>query len=79
MKIANETGREEMSGSETPEFDGECAFAMSLGKPGAVGSPNHALADGDKTYYFQNGVAKFLWKVLPNRVEKATSAWATPT
>lgn len=65
-----------MNTSKTPEFDGECAFAVSLGKRGAVGSPKHALADGDKTYYFQNGVAKFLWKVLPNRPEKAKAAWA---
>ena len=48
----------------TPEFGGECAFAVSLGKndPAQSGA-TQAVVDG-KTYYFQNPVAKVLFKVL---------------
>ncbi|MFT7648539.1 MAG: hypothetical protein ACI8Y4_003291 [Candidatus Poriferisodalaceae bacterium] len=53
-----------------PEYEGECAFAVSLGKRQVEGSPDHATVDGDKTYYFKNGVTRFLWKVLPNRAER---------
>jgi hypothetical protein len=60
----------------TAEFDGQCAFAVSVGKTDVDGSPSHRLEDGDKIYYFKNGAARFLWKVLPDRSAKATEAWA---
>ena len=65
-----------MNDSTTPEFDGECAFAVSLGKRQVAGSPKQALVEGNKTYYFKNGVARFLWKLLPDRAPKAAAAWA---
>ena len=65
-----------MSDSTTPEFDGECAFAVSLGKRGVIGSPNHQLEADGHLYQFKNGVARFLFKTLPNRSDKAASAWA---
>lgn len=58
-----------------PEFEGECALAVSLGKRGAMGSPNCRLVDGDKTYVFKNRVARALWRILPNREAKAAKAW----
>lgn len=63
MLLAPESERIKMS-ETTPEFGGECAFAVSLGKndPPQSGS-TQAVIDG-KTYYFQNPVAKFLFKTL---------------
>lgn len=58
------------------EYDGECAFALSTGKREVAGSPKHTIVDGDKTYQFSNGVARVLWKVLPNRAAKADEVWA---
>jgi hypothetical protein len=65
-----------VNSNSTPEFDGECAFALSTGKSGVPGSSKHSLVDGDKTYHFSNGVARLLWKVLPNRADKASAAWS---
>jgi len=59
-----------------PEYDGECAFAVSTGKRDVAGSASHSVVDGDRTYYFKNGVARFLWKVLPGRAAKADATWA---
>ncbi len=57
-------------------YDGECAFALSTGKRGVAGSPKHTIVDGETTYQFSNGVARLLWKVLPNRAAKADEVWA---
>ncbi len=66
-----------MTNSSPAEYNGECAFALSTGKRGVVGSPDHQIVDGNKTYYFKNGAARFLWKLLPNRAAKADTIWAT--
>lgn len=60
-----------------PEFGGECAFAVSTGKRNVPGSAKHQLTEDGKTYYFSNGVARLLWKILPNRAKKAGAVWAT--
>ena len=59
----------------TPEYGGDCAFALSTGKRDVTGSPKHQIVDGARTYHFSNGVARFLWKILPNRAAKADAAW----
>ena len=61
--------------SSSPEFEGQCAFALSTGKKGVPGKAGIALEEDGKTYLFSNPVAKFLWKVLPGRKEKAESTW----
>jgi len=61
------------------EFDGECAFAVSTGKRDVEGSPKHHLVQDGKTYLFKNGAARFLWKVLPGRAEKAEAVWSRPS
>jgi hypothetical protein len=61
-----------------PKYDGECAFALSTGKRGVIGAKKHAILDDGATYYFKNGAARFLWKVLPNRAAKADAVWAAP-
>ena len=55
-------------------YDGHCAFAVSTGKTAVKGGKDSAIIDG-KTYKFSNPIAKFLFKVLPNRVGKADAIW----
>jgi hypothetical protein len=61
--------------NETPEFNGECAFAVSLGKTDEPQSGKQQIQQDGRTFYFQNGVAKTLFKLL-NRADKADAAWA---
>jgi hypothetical protein len=56
------------------EFEGRCAFAVSTGKTNVMGGTDTATIKG-KTYAFSNPVAKFLFKILPNRIEKAEVNW----
>ena len=60
---------------QNAEFGGECAFALSTGKKGVHGKNNlYVIRDGKK-YLFSNPVAKFLFKILPGRREKAEQTW----
>ena len=65
-----------MSLNPEPEFDGECAFAVSTGKRNVLGSSKHTTVDTGRTYYFKIGVARLLRNVLPNRAAKADAVWA---
>ncbi|MEK6153095.1 hypothetical protein WIW50_07540 [Flavobacteriaceae bacterium 3-367] len=56
-------------------YDGRCAFAVSTGKTDVMGG-KHSLTLDNRTYLFSNGVAKFLFRILPNRVSKADGVWA---
>lgn len=56
------------------EYNGLCAFAVSLGKTDVSGG-NHQVTINGKTYLFSNPLAKMLFKVLPNRIEKANQTW----
>ena len=60
--------------TNAPEFNGNCAFAVSTGKNDVKGGKSFAVIDG-KTYAFSNPIAKMLFKLLPNRVEKANRVW----
>ena len=55
-------------------YDGHCAFAVSTGKTDVKGGKNSLTIDG-KTYLFSNPIAKFLFKLLPNRIGKADINW----
>ena len=57
------------------EYNGHCAFAVSTGKTDIAADKKHILSKNGKHYAFSNGIAKFLFKILPNRIEKADSAW----
>lgn len=61
--------------TSSPEFDGQCAFALSTGKLGVAGSPKHRVESNGRTYLFKNGATRLLWRVLPNRLDKATATW----
>ena len=55
-------------------YDGLCAFAVSTGKVDVKGG-KHTLTKDGKIYVFSNPVAKILFQLLPNRVEKANRVW----
>ncbi len=59
---------------ENLQYDGQCAFAVSTGKLGVKDCKHFETIDG-KNYAFSNGFAKFLFKLLPNRKEKADEVW----
>lgn len=61
---------------QSPEFDGQCAFALSTGKKGVAGKPTQYTIEDGRKYVFSNPVAKLLWRVLPGRKEKAEEAWS---
>ena len=66
-----------MADSQAPanvEYGGQCAFAMSLNKKDEPESGKHQMTVDGRTYYFKNGVAKFLHKTL-NRGAKADANW----
>lgn len=58
-----------------PEFGGECAFAVSLGKSGEPESGQHQLVRDGRMYYFRNAVARFLFKTF-GRSTKAHQAFS---
>ena len=64
----------ETNTDNTVEYDGHCAFAVSTGKLNVKGGNNEATIN-DKKYLFSNPIAKFLFKLLPNRIEKADHNW----
>lgn len=55
-------------------YNGHCAFAVSTGKLDVKGGEN-SVTINDKTYFFSNPIAKLLFKLLPNRIEKADQYW----
>jgi len=58
-----------------PQYDAQCAFAVSLGKE-AKGQDKYNRVQDGKLYLFSNPVAKFLWKLIPNRKEQADLKWS---
>lgn len=56
------------------EYDGHCAFAVSAGKTDVMGG-KRSLQINNKTYLFSNGIAKILFRLLPNRIQKADEIW----
>lgn len=60
--------------SDSIQYDGHCAFAVSTGKTDVKGGNHYSTING-KTYVFSNPVAKLLFKILPGRIEKAEAMW----
>ena len=66
-----------MGKDQVIEFDGKCAFALSLGKIDVLGGKSSLTLD-EKTYSFSNSVAKFLFRFLPGRdkrIQNAVNQW----
>lgn len=58
-----------------PQYGGECAFAVSLGKE-APGSPRHWRVVDGRLFLMSNPVAKLLFRLLPGRVDAADEQWS---
>lgn len=56
-----------------PKYDGNCAFAVRVGKLDVPGK-HEAVIDGT-LYRFSNLAAKWLFRVLPNSAERADANW----
>ena len=61
---------------QSPEFDGQCAFALSIGKKGVAGDPNVYVIQDGKKYLFLNRGAKFVWRVLPRSKSRSNATWS---
>jgi YHS domain-containing protein len=60
----------------TPEFDGKCAFAVSMGSAKAPdGKPAHSLVKNGHTYYFSAAVPKLLFRIIPGSEARARARW----
>lgn len=55
-------------------FEGQCAFALSLGKRDVKGG-NYLITKDGEQYSFSNPLAKLLFKIIPNSAEKAKLNW----
>lgn len=62
----------------SPEFGGQCAFAVSAGKKGVPGNEKYAVVRDGKKYLFSNPIAKLLWFIVPGSRKKADSNWSAP-
>ncbi|MBI3563053.1 MAG: hypothetical protein HY080_15190 [Gammaproteobacteria bacterium] len=60
---------------QSAEFNGHCAFAVSLGKKEMAGNESYYVIQDGKKYLFSNPIVKFLWRVIPGRKNKAESIW----
>ena len=75
MEGINYPKNKKMSDDNIIEYDGHCAFAMSTGKVDVKGGKSQ-LVIGEKTYSFYNPIAKFLFRILPNRIDIANKVWS---
>ena len=57
-----------------PAYNGQCAFATSLGKE-EVGNPTKWQVSDGRLFLNSNAVAHLLWRVLPGRRESADRHW----
>ena len=64
--------------NENLEFDGKCAFAMSVGgaKHAPDAKPRYTVTKNGKTYGFVGAVPKALFQLIPGSAERADAAWA---
>lgn len=68
-----------MENNRTIEYDGKCAFALSLGKNPPKTSEKYLLKKDGKTYSFLNPIAKLLFKLSSKSIEKADKHWNNQT
>lgn len=64
-----------MKPNTTIEYDGRCAFALSLGKTPPETSKKHLLTKDGRTYSFLNPIARFFFKLSSKSIEKADKNW----
>lgn len=61
------------------EFDGKCAFAVSVGGPSRApaANPRFTLAKDGKTYGFSGAVPRALFRIIPGSAVRAQRAWVS--
>lgn len=59
------------------EFDGRCAFALSLGpaEKAPLGNPDCTLDVDGRTLVFVGAVPRFLFRLIPGSAERAKRHW----
>lgn len=64
--------------TQTPEFDGKCAFAVSVGavKSAPDHKPRWTTTRNGKTYGFLGPVPKLLFLAIPGSAARAHARWA---
>ncbi|MEE2524093.1 hypothetical protein V1639_15225 [Pseudarthrobacter sp. J75] len=62
----------------TLEFDGKCAFALSVGavEKAPTSNPKYTVVRNGKTYGFLGALARVLFLVIPGSERRAQAAWA---
>ncbi|MER6126510.1 hypothetical protein ABT173_28625 [Streptomyces sp. NPDC001795] len=68
-----------MTDQSAAEFDGKCAFALSVGpaEKAPLGNPKHVLVKDGKTYVFAGAVPKWLFQIIPGSAARAHKHWAS--
>lgn len=61
-----------------PAYEGQCAFATSLGKTEAGDPRRWAIKEG-RLFLNSNAVAHQLWKLIPGRIAAADRTWKAVT
>ena len=57
-----------------PAYNGQCAFATSLGRE-EVGDPTKWQVSDGRLFFNSNAVAQLLWRALPGRRASADRHW----
>lgn len=67
-----------MTSDQPPEFDGKCAFAVSVagGERAPTGKSEHTVIRDGKTYVFVGAVPKLLVQLIPGSARRAQARWA---
>ncbi|WP_036509731.1 MULTISPECIES: hypothetical protein [Nocardia] len=67
-----------MTSDQPPEFDGKCAFAVSVAgvERAPTGKSKYTVVEDGKTYVFSGAVPKLLFRLLPGSVRRAQARWA---
>ncbi|KGN30232.1 hypothetical protein N802_09485 [Knoellia sinensis KCTC 19936] len=65
------------STSTPTEFDGKCAFAISVGAVDSAPEhkPTHTLTRDGRTYGFLGPVPKLLFRIIPGSAARAHRRW----
>lgn len=58
-------------------FNGQCAFAVSLGKLGVASDVRYFTVKDEKKYLFLSPIAKILWFLIPGCRVRAEKNWAS--
>lgn len=60
-----------------PEFEGRCAFALSIGRTSNTprGKSDYRLTRNGNRYFFAGGLQKILFRLIPGSLTRAHRNW----